>query len=106
MPPRTIAIGDIHGCSAAFAAILAAIDIQPDDTLITLGDYVDRGIDSKGVLDQLIELESRCHLIPLMGNHEENRCFAREGASQTSTSGWPAAASPPSTPTDRRANSG
>ncbi|MGO8753233.1 MAG: metallophosphoesterase family protein [Thermoguttaceae bacterium] len=81
MPPRTIAIGDIHGCSAAFAAILAAIDIQPDDTLITLGDYVDRGIDSKGVLDQLIELESRCHLIPLMGNHEEMMLGARGGKS-------------------------
>ncbi|HQU45034.1 MAG TPA: hypothetical protein PK867_19615 [Pirellulales bacterium] len=41
-----IAIGDIHGCAAA----LKAIDPRPDDTLITLGDYVDRGIDSKGVL--------------------------------------------------------
>jgi serine/threonine protein phosphatase 1 len=81
MPPRTIAIGDIHGCSLALTAILAAIDIQPEDTIITLGDYVDRGIDSKGVLDQLIELEGRCHLISLMGNHEEMMLGARGGRS-------------------------
>ncbi len=54
---RTIAIGDIHGCSIALQALIGAISPQPDDTIIPLGDYVDRGIDSKGVLDQLI-LES------------------------------------------------
>ena len=68
--PRTIAIGDIHGCSAALAAILAAIDPRPDDTLIPLGDYIDRGPDSRGVIDQLLALESRCQLVPLLGNHE------------------------------------
>ncbi len=47
MPARKIAIGDIHGCSTALAALVQAIDPQPDDTIITLGDYVDRGIDSK-----------------------------------------------------------
>ena len=57
--PRTIAIADIHGCSDALASILRAIAPQPDDTLICLGDYVDRGMDSKGVLNMLIEL-SKC----------------------------------------------
>ena len=69
--PRTIAIGDIHGCSVAFSALIAAIDPKPDDTIITLGDYVDRGLDSKGVLDQLIALANRCHLVPILGNHDE-----------------------------------
>ena len=69
--PRTIAIGDIHGCSTALASILAAINPRPDDTLVTLGDYVDRGIDSKGVLDMLIDLSNRCQLIPILGNHDE-----------------------------------
>ena len=54
--PRTVAIGDIHGCSHSLVAILAAINPQPDDTIVTLGDYVDRGLDSKGVLDTLIDL--------------------------------------------------
>jgi serine/threonine protein phosphatase 1 len=76
---RIIAIGDIHGHAAALAALIRLIDLQPTDTLVTLGDYVDRGPDSKGVLDQLIGLEGQCHLVPLMGNHEEMMLGAREG---------------------------
>jgi serine/threonine protein phosphatase 1 len=71
MDGRTIAIGDIHGCSAALAALLDAIDPAPADTFITLGDYIDRGPDSRGVLDQLVALSGQCALVPLLGNHEE-----------------------------------
>ena len=78
---RTIAIGDIHGCSIALKRLLEAIDPQPEDTIIPLGDFIDRGIDSKGVLEQLIELESRCRLVPLLGNHEEMLLGARQGRS-------------------------
>lgn len=70
MPGRIIAIGDIHGCSAALAAITSAIDPQPDDTLVPLGDFIDRGPDSRGVLEQLLNLQDRCRLVPLLGNHE------------------------------------
>lgn len=70
MASRTIAIGDIHGCLAAFDALLEAMDLQADDRLVTLGDYVDRGPDSRGVIERLCELADRCELIPLMGNHE------------------------------------
>jgi serine/threonine protein phosphatase 1 len=79
MPGRTIAIGDIHGCSAALAALLRAIAPQPDDIIITLGDYVDRGLDSNGVLDQLIALSKRCRLKPLLGNHDEMMLNAGNG---------------------------
>jgi serine/threonine protein phosphatase 1 len=79
MPGRTIAIGDIHGCSTALAALVREIVPQPDDTIITLGDYVDRGIDSKGVVDQLIALADRCRLIPILGNHDEMMLHARDG---------------------------
>jgi calcineurin-like phosphoesterase family protein len=68
---RTIAIGDVHGCSPALAAVLAAIDPQPLDTIVTLGDYVDRGPDSKGVIERLLALAKTCRLIPILGNHEE-----------------------------------
>jgi len=51
MPGRTIAIGDIHGCSAALSALVTAIAPKAEDTLVPLGDYVDRGPDSRGVLD-------------------------------------------------------
>lgn len=81
MPGRTIAVGDIHGCSIALAALIQAIDLQSHDTIVTLGDYVDRGLDSKGVLDQLIALSSRCHLVPILGNHDEMMLHARDSDS-------------------------
>ncbi len=68
---RTIAIGDIHGCSLALDALLEAIHPEPDDLLVTLGDYIDRGPHSRGVLEKLIALGKRCQLLPLLGNHEE-----------------------------------
>jgi serine/threonine protein phosphatase 1 len=79
--PRTIAIGDIHGCSDALASVLRGIDPQPDDTIICLGDYVDRGIDSKGVLDMLIRLRGDCQLVPILGNHDEMMLRARDDKS-------------------------
>src|SRR5688572_29707853 len=63
MPRRTIAIGDIHGCSAALRTLVAAIEPTSEDTLLALGDYVDRGPDSKGVLEELLALEKRCRLV-------------------------------------------
>lgn len=71
MSGRLIAIGDIHGCLAALQTVLDAIAPQPDDTIVTLGDYVDRGPDSKGVIDRLIALGGMCKLVALQGNHEE-----------------------------------
>ena len=79
--PRTIAIGDIHGCAIALAKLIEAVAPEPDDTVVPLGDYVDRGIDSRGVLDQLISLADRCRLVPILGNHEEMLLWAREGRS-------------------------
>ena len=43
---------------------------QKDDQVVTLGDYMDRGPDSRGVVNILLELEKRTQLIPLLGNHE------------------------------------
>jgi serine/threonine protein phosphatase 1 len=71
MSGRTIAIGDIHGCATALAKLIEAVAPQPDDTIITLGDYVDRGPQSRHVIDQLIALKQRCRLVPLLGNHDE-----------------------------------
>jgi serine/threonine protein phosphatase 1 len=71
MASRIIAIGDIHGCSAALRALTETIAPQADDTLIPLGDCIDRGPDSCGVLEQLLILRDHCRLFPLLGNHEE-----------------------------------
>ena len=72
MPARLIAIGDIHGCLAALLSILDAIKPTGEDTIVTLGDYIDRGPDSRGVIDCLIQIAIfDCHLVPLLGNHDE-----------------------------------
>src|SRR5437588_8450863 len=78
---RTIAVGDVHGCSAALAALVRAIDLTELDTLVFLGDYIDRGPDSRGVLEQVIALAERCVVVPLLGNHEEMLLAALEGQS-------------------------
>ncbi len=46
--------------------------MKPDasDTLVTLGDYVDRGADSRTVLDRLLALADSTHLVPIRGNHD------------------------------------
>ncbi len=67
---RTLAIGDIHGCLTALTTLAGFAEIRDDDRLITLGDYVDRGPDSAGVLDWVIERFDRGQLKPLRGNHE------------------------------------
>lgn len=70
MTGRTFAIGDVHGCAKALRALIDQIQPTAEDIIVPLGDYVDRGPDSRAVLDQLIELEKRCQLFPLLGNHE------------------------------------
>ncbi len=67
---RTIAIGDVHGCSAALDGLLEALEISSHDTVIVLGDVVDRGPDVRGVLDRLLMLERECRLVAILGNHE------------------------------------
>lgn len=66
----TYAIGDIHGCSYALNALLEGLTLGPTDLVVTLGDYVDRGPDSRGVIDRLIRLRREVPLIALRGNHE------------------------------------
>lgn len=70
-PGRLIAIGDIHGCLTALARVLEAVAPKPEDTIITLGDYVNRGPDSRGVIERLMDLGEQCTLVPLLGNHDE-----------------------------------
>ena len=71
MTSRVIAIGDIHGCVHALDAVLHGIQPQHNDLLIVLGDFIDQGRDTRDVIDRLIDLRSECHLVCLLGNHEE-----------------------------------
>jgi serine/threonine protein phosphatase 1 len=67
---RIFAIGDIHGCSIAFDTIIAAVKPQSNDQIITLGDYIDRGPDSKGIIKRLLSWHHTGQLTALRGNHE------------------------------------
>lgn len=76
---RTIVIGDIHGCLKALNAVIDAAAPTSEDTIVTVGDYVDRGPDSKGVIDRLLELRESHRLVALRGNHEEMMLEVIEG---------------------------
>jgi serine/threonine protein phosphatase 1 len=74
---RYLAIGDIHGYAQALKQLLTLADLRPDDQVLTLGDYVDRGPNSRDVLDQLIALHRRGQLVALRGNHDVMMLEAR-----------------------------
>lgn len=66
------AISDIHGCAKTFDALLNEIQFSPSDELYLLGDYIDRGPDSKGVIDRILQLQQDGYQVHcLMGNHEQ-----------------------------------
>lgn len=72
MAGRLFAIGDIHGCRDELACLLAALPLRPEDRLVFLGDYVDRGPDSAGVVSVLLEVAAtRPNTVFLRGNHED-----------------------------------
>jgi len=69
---RIFIIGDIHGCLDMLKRLMDKIAWRPGkDRLIFLGDYIDRGKDSKGVVDYILALQ-RCspRIECLIGNHE------------------------------------
>lgn len=70
---RCYVVGDIHGCAEELARLLESLPLEPGDRLVFLGDYVDRGPDSKGVISYLIDLKRRGtqEMIFLKGNHED-----------------------------------
>lgn len=75
---RHLAIGDIHGCVGALGALIDYVAPGRGDTIVTLGDYIDRGPDSSAVLDFVIELDRTHTLVPLRGNHEIMMLDARD----------------------------
>lgn len=68
---RVFAIGDIHGWHKPLVNLISALSLGPNDRIITLGDYVDRGPDNPKVLDTVISLWNQGLLIPIRGNHDQ-----------------------------------
>ena len=71
MSNRLIAIGDIHGEIEKLNLLIEKLKPTLNDTIIFLGDYIDRGKDSKAVISRLIDLKKEPNCIFLMGNHED-----------------------------------
>jgi serine/threonine protein phosphatase 1 len=82
MSRRLISIGDVHGCSVALARLIDVLQLESSDTVVTLGDYVNRGPDSRGVIDRLIALQDECDLVPLLGNHDQLLLHNRSSRSE------------------------
>jgi serine/threonine protein phosphatase 1 len=70
MAAKIIAIGDVHGCAEELKALIYKLPLDTETTLLFLGDYVDRGPDSKGVIDTVLDLSELYNVIALKGNHE------------------------------------
>ncbi len=67
---RRFAIGDVHGCGKALRSLIETIAPTSNDEMILLGDYVDRGPNSRDCIEQLISLQKTCRTVMLRGNHE------------------------------------
>lgn len=69
---RLLAVGDIHGCLIHLRRLMERVQPNADDQVVFLGDYLDRGPDSRGVIDYLLEFGRRFpRTVFLKGNHEE-----------------------------------
>ena len=68
---KKYAISDIHGCAKTFKALISKINLSKADELYILGDYIDRGPDSKGVIDYIWQLQEEGFQVKCsLGNHE------------------------------------
>ena len=71
----TYANGDIHGNLGALDSLLAQIEpeLDAEDTVVLLGDYIDRGLNSKDCIERILRLraEAPCPIVGLLGNHEQ-----------------------------------
>lgn len=67
---RYIAITDIHGELAKLENLLSKLELREDDTFVFMGDYIDRGPDSRGVVEKIIGLGETYRCVYLIGSHE------------------------------------
>ena len=68
---RTFAIGDIHGCYYTLLELMNKLPLESGDKIIFLGDYIDRGLHSKQVVQYVKEMADAGQAIALLGNHEK-----------------------------------
>jgi len=70
---RRFVIPDIHGCKKTLKKLVKKIELTTQDAIFFLGDYIDRGPNSSGVIDYIIELkEKKYNVFTIRGNHEND----------------------------------
>ncbi|MEM8896890.1 MAG: metallophosphoesterase family protein [Bacteroidota bacterium] len=78
---RRLIISDIHGCKRSFKALIQKVSLSKEDQLFLLGDYINKGPDSLGVIKLILSLQEKGYQVfPLRGNHEENLLMANQNA--------------------------
>jgi serine/threonine protein phosphatase 1 len=83
----TVVIGDIHGRLDRLKSLLETLPAWPDQ-FVFLGDYIDRGPDSKGVIDRLLALAQEVECVFLRGNHEDMALDALDGSNRYEPEIW------------------
>lgn len=68
---KIVAIGDAHGCIAELNELIGRLQLAPEDLVVFLGDLVDRGPDSEGVVQRVMQLKAICNIYCVVGNHDE-----------------------------------
>lgn len=68
---KYIAIGDVHGCAETLKALIEKLDVYGNRSFVFLGDYIDRGPNSREVVDYLLDFREEADCIFLRGNHEQ-----------------------------------
>jgi len=78
---KIFAIGDVHGCLDKLISLMSQLPIDPaEDTLVFIGDYIDRGSDGPAVVDYVLGLKKTFpRLVCLCGNHESMLLHYLEG---------------------------
>lgn len=74
----TYAVGDVHGCLTALDTLLARLPLRADDQLVFLGDLIDRGSNTRGVIDLVLRLRQERPVQVIRGNHEEMLVLSRD----------------------------
>lgn len=80
MSSRLFAIGDIHGCDIALETLLQRLELSRDDTVVVLGDIVDRRPNTRRAIELLLDLAVQCRVVGVLGNHEEMMLRVLDGA--------------------------
>lgn len=88
MRNRLIAIGDIHGEVEKLNSLIDKLDLQKQDKVIFLGDYIDRGMHSKEVIERILNLSEEIECVFLKGNHEDMLLKTKITQSQDDIEHW------------------